>query len=68
MNYKQKDYYIRHKGVRCPFCHGNNLSCNSIFGDGEEATQDIKCLECGKVWTDIYTLTDVEEIQEDEEV
>lgn len=32
--------------------------------DMNYADQSISCLECGKYWTDIYKLVDVEEIEE----
>lgn len=51
--------YVRHKGLRCPCCHSDNLTGNSWNADAGTATQEMGCDNCGATWQDVYTLTGV---------
>ena len=62
-----KEKYLRSDGMLCPYCESNNL-------DGEEEddehittiTRIVSCINCGKHWRDVYTLTDIEELDDNE--
>lgn len=60
----QKKVYLRRHGNMCPYphCYSEDLK---ILGrpasDDNHITQDVQCLSCGNMWTDIYTLSDIEE-------
>ena len=64
MTPEQKQYYLEHYGVRCPFCHDEEISGGQWESDAGTCWQNVHCHQCGQEWTDIYNLVDVEEIQE----
>ena len=60
---KQKRDYIKTGGVICPYCGSYHIDTDQLEM-GEKVYQGCRC-RCGKSWTDIYTLTGIEE-DEDE--
>jgi len=54
---KKKDY-IRNGGQMCPFCSGGSLQGGSIHVDDGRAFQQVSCLECERIWQDVYRLMD----------
>lgn len=57
-----KEKYLKKGGVRCPYCNSDNINTiGSLLEKYGKAAQDVQCLSCGKMWIDIYTLSDVEE-------
>jgi hypothetical protein len=59
------DRYIKNGGVSCPVCKSNNIEGEPIsVMQGGVAEQDCHCTTCGAAWCDIYTLTDIEMIEE----
>jgi len=60
---KQKQEYIRSGGVRCPYCGSSHIDTDRLEMV-EMVYQECRC-RCGKSWSDIYTLTGIEE-DEDE--
>ncbi len=66
MDSEQRQAYLESEGTRCPFCDSEELDgepvTSAAFYDGYESI--VKCESCGKAWKDIYTLTDVEEIED----
>lgn len=61
MDEETKKEYIEGKGRFCPFCKCETLEGDAIEIDDGLALQLITCNDCGKQWTDIYTLSDVKE-------
>lgn len=57
--------YMNSGGVYCVFCKSEDLHVSSIENAGMDARGEVKCNKCGKRWTDIYTLVDIE-LEEDE--
>jgi len=58
----QKRKYLEKCGNLCPYCNSEGLEVLGLpRADGKHMTQDIQCFGCGKIWTDIYTLSDIEE-------
>ena len=51
--------YMEHDGYMCPYCGSYDLDSNVLEVDGPDAWLDVQCNNCGKWWTDTYTLTDV---------
>jgi hypothetical protein len=50
-------------GASCPFCAEEvNITGESVDIDGNLASQQVSCQQCGRTWRDIYRLADVEEI------
>ena len=45
----------------CPFCKSKDIEGGHVEIDYKSAWQEISCNVCHKEWTDIYTLTDIEE-------
>lgn len=61
---KQKKDYVDDLGIHCPYCDSDDIWGDDWdFGTGE-FWQTIKCRECGKKWTDVYTLSAIEEREE----
>ena len=58
----QKKKYLSRHGYICPYCNSGDLKAlGRPSTDDGRATQDVQCLDCGKIWTDVYTLSDIEE-------
>lgn len=57
--------YLHNNGLKCPFCGKGPLSSGSPDPDIMEGkiTQEIKCLQCGEEWLDVYTLTGIDLIE-----
>jgi len=55
----QRDKYLKRHGIRCAYCDSEDLETlgRPISNDGR-ITQ---CSGCGRIWMDIYTLSDIEE-------
>ncbi len=52
--------YLDSNGQICPHCDSINIDVYSgIQVDSNFAYQDVKCLSCGKTWTDEFTLTGI---------
>lgn len=62
MTKRQKAYYLEHEGVRCPFCHSENLDCNPIEHDDVLSAVEW-CETCGRRWRAFYTVTDLVEMK-----
>jgi hypothetical protein len=58
-----EQYYLQHKGIRCPFCHSDELDGGSVTTNEGGAEQSISCLNCDSEWTDRYTLTGIDDIE-----
>ena len=56
--------YLKNSG-KCPYCGSPDITGKSIDVDGPVATQEVGCdaKDCGRSWTDVYTLTGVMEAE-----
>lgn len=61
---KEVEWYLEHKGVKCPKCHSDDIEGRETIVEAGEAHQGVSCHECGYRWEDVYQLVDV--IGEDE--
>lgn len=63
LNALDKERYIQHGGVSCPFCGSEDIEGGFVETSEGYAFQPITCKEegCGKKWKDIYILSDLEE-------
>ncbi len=52
--------YLRKGGVGCLFCGSTNIEGGSYDYESPELGQQVRCLECGRSWTDVYVLARVE--------
>lgn len=52
--------YISNNNV-CPYCGEENLSGDFFNTEDGIATQTVVCADCGKEWTDIYKLVNIQE-------
>ena len=64
MTPEQKRNYLTSPD-NCPFCGSGDIT-GRCFSYEDPSAQIIDCEGCGKSWMDIYTLTDVEEVENDE--
>jgi len=57
---KQIKKYIKDGGGTCPYCGSSTLDGDS--GEfGENCSQEVSCVDCGRQWIDLYTLTGIME-------
>jgi hypothetical protein len=49
-------YAVRYRGMRCPFCRGQDLEYDSIQVGTTTAEQPVFCQDCESAWYDIYEL------------
>ena len=59
---KRKKEYLEKQGVKCLFCGSTYLQGGSITMDAGLVEQRVGCGDCNSSWYDIYTLYDVEEV------
>jgi len=58
----RREKYLKKQGNTCPYCNSKDIrTIGPAMADCNYLTRDIQCLDCGKMWTDIYTLSDIEE-------
>jgi hypothetical protein len=59
MSIDLKDYL--YSPNMCPYCCGQNVVGGDVdFGD-INAWRNVQCQDCGKKWTEEFTITDVKE-------
>lgn len=58
---EQKEKYLA-SPVHCPFCNSTDISAGFLETEGNSAYCTVDCKTCGKSWRDVYTLTEVEDI------
>lgn len=63
MTSKQKKTYIENNGTKCPFCNSNSIEGGFVESGSGQASQPMECKDCGTSWTDVYTLTNVVNVQ-----
>ena len=62
---EQKCAYLNEGGSRCPFCNSDQIEgAGSFEYESGSIWQYVRCLACDREWTDVYTLTDVEDKDE----
>jgi transposase-like protein len=60
MTKKQKTYYLKHDGLRCPYCKSSNIESGALRVGDSTLCADVKCSVCGRTWQDVYGIVDVE--------
>lgn len=58
---EQKEAYLK-DNLKCPHCRSEQIEGGPTMVEGNEAWQKMGCNECQKSWQDIYTLSDIEDI------
>jgi len=53
--------YVETGGMDCPYCGSNDLECGRMDIYSHGASQPCSCNQCGKEWTDDYSLTGITE-------
>lgn len=49
--------YVQQGGSACPFCKSLNIEgVAGVDVEGGVALQEIRCMDCDKVWHDVYRL------------
>ena len=56
----EKQAYIKTGYNGCPKCKGINCNGGLFDADGNQVWQELRCIDCGFEYRDIYTLTDLE--------
>ena len=52
--------YERNMSTACPFCQYDCTTGGGVEFNGNEVTQDVSCSNCLSVWTDVFTLSRIE--------
>lgn len=53
--------YLAKKGFACPYCgSGNILALSELETEEDVAKAEVKCLECGGYWRDVFKLNGYE--------
>lgn len=61
---EQKKDYVADMGIYCPYCESDDIWGDDWeYGTGQ-VWEVMRCRTCGKKWTDVYTLTLIEEREE----
>lgn len=55
-----KGQYISNGGNICPYCNSSDLRGGKLNADSDSAWRSVRCNTCGKEWSDIYKLVDIE--------
>ena len=63
---KKIDKYIKH-GSCCPACSSDSINGGSLEVDGTIVMQNLDCVDCGLMWTDIYRLETIDNVEYREE-
>jgi predicted Zn-ribbon and HTH transcriptional regulator len=63
MNQEQLNLYLSLNGTICPFCKSENIGGGDFDTGNTMVFLPIRCDNCGKEWTDEYTLTGVTETE-----
>jgi len=61
---KQKKAYLANSS-NCPYCHSPDIGGGFVEIDGDTAWQRITCNNpsCSESWDDIYSLSDIQEVE-----
>ena len=55
---ERQKWYLEHKGIRCPKCGENDVTCGSPETTCDPMIIEMSCrCSCGFKWTDEFTLT-----------
>jgi transcription elongation factor Elf1 len=60
---KRKKKYIESKGSHCPYCGSTSISAESPETDGLDLECVVTCHDCNRGWLEIYTVTEVKELE-----
>jgi len=55
---EQKKKYIDDKGCFCPYCGSRQIEGSSMNWD-IPLCQEINCIDCGRSWSDVLSITDI---------
>ena len=55
--------YVKKGGASCPHCGSGDIEGGSFDMDEGQVSQDLSCNACNGAWRDIYTLTDVQNLE-----
>ncbi len=48
---------------KCPYCKSQEIEGGAFDVEADHVYQDIKCIGCGRTWTDEYTLSGITEVE-----
>jgi len=63
---EQKKAYLADSS-KCPYCGAVGVEGGEVDCQGDNHYQNIVCTTCGKEWVDIYTLTDVDDAESNDD-
>lgn len=63
MTKKQKEAYLKNP-EKCPYCGSTVISADPMEVDEKHAWREVECSNCQETWNDVYTLTDVEDVED----
>lgn len=63
---KQIKQHVSTGGTSCPYCNLDNINMYDQDIPSNQIIGKVSCDDCGKQWLDIYTLTSIEEVENEE--
>ncbi len=65
---EEQQKYLDDDAQYCPYCHSDDLGYDKLNFESGSTWQDVTCLECNRIWQDVYKLVEVsDEFTFDEE-
>jgi uncharacterized Zn finger protein len=55
--------YVESNGILCPYCGGNEMTCDSDFPETGGMNARVSCDECGAVFAETYKLVGMDTIR-----
>lgn len=56
-----KNSYLSGNSWFCPYCKSSRIIMGDLQDDHHLVWRTVDCVDCGKDWNEIYTMTDIEE-------
>jgi len=63
---ERKEKYIDYDGAFCPHCESNDVWAIDMGGEFQFAWKEVLCETCQKTWKEVFSLSDIEEINDDD--
>lgn len=59
-----RDEYMAHGGIFCPYCQGSDLTKEFWQECLGKVTLDVFCHDCKRTWMDVFVLVAVKEMKQ----
>jgi hypothetical protein len=56
------EHWLTRHWEACPYCHSPDISADQMEYGSTQVWQNVECLNCEKIWREVYTASHREEI------